>query len=58
MEGLVRTPKETDRAGHAHMLEAAEGGTCQDTQRNRLSEGTHVLEMADRGLFRTQKETD
>ena len=34
-EGLVRTQKETDRQRHTHILETAEGGTCQDTERTR-----------------------
>ena len=38
-EGLVRTWKETDRARPTHILETAEEGTCQDTERNRSSEG-------------------
>ena len=37
-EGLSRTWKEIDRARHTHILETAEGGTYQDTERNRLSE--------------------
>ena len=38
-ERLVRTRKEIDRARGTHSLETAEGGTCQDTERNRLSKG-------------------
>ena len=38
-ERLVRTRKEIDRASGTHFLETAEGGTCQDTERNRPSEG-------------------
>ena len=39
-EGLVRTRKEIDGARHTHLLETAEGGTCQntDTERERASE--------------------
>ena len=37
-EGHVRARKETDRARHTHFLETADGGTCQDTERNRPSE--------------------
>jgi hypothetical protein len=37
-EGLVRTRKETDRARGTHFLETTEGGTCQDTERNRQSD--------------------
>jgi hypothetical protein len=38
MKGLVRVRKETDRARHTHVLETAEGGACQGTERNRPSE--------------------
>ena len=34
-EGIVRTQKEIDRPRRTHILETAEGGTCQDTERNR-----------------------
>ena len=37
-EGLVRIRKETDRSRCTHKLETAEGGTCQDRERNRPSE--------------------
>ena len=37
-EGLVRTRKENDRPRHTHFLETAEGGPCQDTERNRPTE--------------------
>ena len=37
-EGLVRTRKATDRPRRTHFLEAAEGGTCQDSKRNRSTE--------------------
>ena len=37
-EGLVVTRKETDRPRRTHPLETAEGGTCQDTERNRPTE--------------------
>ena len=33
-EGLVRIQRETDQPRRTHMLETAEGGTCQDTERN------------------------
>ena len=33
-EGQVRTWKETDRAMRTHLLETAQGGTSQDTERN------------------------
>ena len=35
---LVRIRKQTDRQRHTHVLETAEGGTCQDTQGNRPTE--------------------
>ena len=35
----VRTRKESDRARGTHILESASGGTSQDTERIRLSEG-------------------
>ena len=38
MEGQVRTRRETDRAMRTHVLEAAQRGTSQDTERNRQSE--------------------
>ena len=64
--GLVRTLKETDRPRHTHILETAEGGTCQDTERNRPTEahsptgdGTgknlsgHGKKLTDRGALTT-----
>ena len=36
--GLVRTHEECDRERHTHVLEIAEGQTCQDTERKRPSE--------------------
>ena len=47
-EGLVRTQKETVRAGGTHVLETAEGETCQDMERNRPSEA-HSLSGDGRG---------
>jgi hypothetical protein len=38
-EGLVRTRKESDRARRTHVLETAEEGICQDTERKRPREG-------------------
>jgi len=38
-EGQVRTRKESDRLRHTHFLEMAEGGTSQDTERKRPTEG-------------------
>ena len=47
-EGAVRTRKETARARRTHFLETAEGGTYQDTERNRPSEA-HSLSGDSRG---------
>ena len=47
-EGLVRTRKETNRPRHTHNLETAEGGTCQDTERNRPTKA-HSLPGDGRG---------
>ena len=49
-EGPVRTRKKTDRPRRTHILilETAEGGICQDTERNRPTE-THSLSKAGRG---------
>ena len=71
-EGLVKTQKETDRVMHTHQLEMVEGGTCQDTERNRPSEAHslsgdgkrrslsgHRKKLAKRGtltLWRRQRE--
>ena len=41
-EGLVRTPKETDRPRPTHILEMADRGTCQDTETIRPIEA-HLL---------------
>ena len=38
-KGLIRIQKATDRAKGTHVLKTAEGGTCQDTERNRLTKG-------------------
>ena len=57
--GLVRTRKETHRAGCTHQLEMAEGGTCQDTKRNRLSKvHSRPGDNRWRDFVRTRKETD
>ena len=37
-EGQVRTQKKTNRAKYTHFLEKVERGTCQDMERNRLTE--------------------
>jgi hypothetical protein len=47
-EGLVRTRKETDRARYTHQLVHEEGGTSQDTERNRPREW-HLLSKDSRG---------
>ena len=47
-KGLVRTREDTDRLRRTHQLETAEGGTCQDMQRNRPTE-THSLPRDGRG---------
>src|SRR5205807_1350698 len=47
-EGLVRTQKEIDQPRHTHFLETAEGGTCQDMERNRPTEA-HSLSGDGRG---------
>ena len=47
-ERLVRTKEESDRATGTDQLEAAEGETCQDTERKRLSKG-HSLSVDARG---------
>ena len=49
-EALVRTRKQTDRLRCTHFLETAEGGTCQDTGRNRPTEA-HSLSGYGRGRF-------
>ena len=46
-EGLVRAQKETDGARRTHWLETAEGGTCQDTERDGRVRHTHFLETAE-----------
>ena len=38
MVEIVKMRKEIDRARHTHILEMADGGTCQDTGRNRPTE--------------------
>ena len=59
MEGLVSTRKVTDRAGHTHVLEAVEGGTCQDKERNGPSEAhSQTGDSRGRDFVRTRKETD
>ena len=47
-EGLVRTWKEIDRPRRTYLLEPAEGGTCQDTGKNRPTK-VHSLSGYGRG---------
>ena len=47
-ERLVRTRKEIDRGKDTHLLETAEGATCQDTERNHPSDA-HLLPVDGRG---------
>ena len=47
-EGLVSTRKESDCVAGTHWLETGEGGTCQHTERKRLSDG-HSLPGDHRG---------
>ena len=72
MKGLVRTCKETDRLRHAHKLETAERGACQDMQGNQPTEAHsrsgdsrardlsgHARKLTDRGaltFWRQQRE--
>ena len=59
MDGLVRTRKETDRARRTHILETAEGETCQDTERDRPTEAHSRTKRRQREeLVRTRKDTD
>ena len=57
-EGPVRTWKGTDSARSTHVLETAEGGTCQDTEKGQPSEGHSQPGDSREGLVRTQRETD
>ena len=41
-KGLVRTPKETDQEKDTHSLGTIEGGTYQDVEKNRPSEGNSL----------------
>ena len=55
-EGLVRTRKETDRPRRTHILKTAEGGTCQDTERNQSTEAhSHPGDGRERDLLRHRK---
>ena len=45
--------------GHTHILEMAEEGACQDTERNQLSKAhLHAGDSRGLGQVRTQKETE
>jgi hypothetical protein len=56
-EGLVRTQKETNQARGTDALETASGGDCQDTERNRPTEGHSQAEDGiGRGLLGHEKE--
>lgn len=48
-EGQVTIRKEIGRAKATHILEMAEKGTSQDTERYDQARGTHSLEMAEVG---------
>ena len=37
-EGLIRIQNETGQTRHTHQLKTAEGGTCQDMERNRANQ--------------------
>ena len=54
----VRIRKETDRLSHTHVLVIVEGGTCQDTERDRPAEPHSLPEPQSEDLVRTWKETD
>ena len=57
-EGLVRTRKEIDRSIGTHSLKTAEGGTRQDTERNRPSQALTSWRRQREGFVRTRKEID
>ena len=48
-EGLLRTPKESNRPRPTHQLKTADGGTCQDTERIRPTQAHSPTGTADRG---------
>ena len=55
-EGLVKTWKEIDQAWGTHVLETAERGTYQDTDRNRPSKGhSHPGDSRGRDLLGHRK---
>ena len=56
-EELVRTRKEKDQARRAHLLEAAEGGTCQDQKETNPPRHTHFLETAEGGICQDTERT-
>ena len=58
-EGLVRTEKETDSARRTHNLETVDEGTCQNTERNRLSKGnSRPGDSRGRNLSRHEKKSN
>jgi hypothetical protein len=57
-EVLVRTRKDTDRPTRTHILETVEGGTCQNTERNRPIDAHSPTGEERETLLRTRKETD
>ena len=58
-EGQVRILKETECARGTHILSSAQGGSSQDTEKNRAHEG-HLLSVKHtrRVKVRTLKETE
>ena len=48
-EKLVKTQIEIDQARGTHVLETAEGGTCQNTEKTDRAGGTHILETVEGG---------
>src|SRR6267142_1062820 len=51
-EGQVRTLKETEHARGTHSLSSAQGGSSQDTERNRACEG-HSLSIERTGTVKS-----
>ena len=48
-ERNLRTAKERQQAKRTHLLESADGGTSQDSEKGVRAKGTHQLESPDRG---------
>ena len=57
-EGVLRTPKEIDRATDTHSLVTTEGGTCQDMEKPRRRGGNSPTENGRDGLVKTRKELE